>query len=383
VLGSALRGGAWSQRPTDGSKIGVCAQQACGTTVVGDGAYATLNLGSVNHKVQAQVIQPVGSTGTAGLVFRARSGWDRFLLAELTQAGQIIVWRYDGSWTALGQAIVSLSNGSSNTLAAIGDTTTAAVTWNGTQVLSVADINDATATYGGIYVGVASSAGSRPTLDDFVATTGPGVTQVATATSTPTGATPTPGIGASDSFNRTSTSGSLGRADSGQAWQTDSASTWAICSNVRACPVAPVGGEAWARVETNLVDQRITVVTTTRPTTSSGMAGVFARSSADFQTDLIWVGLDATGRIEVWTLSNGSWSGAAVASKNTSLNSSVQRTLVAQVAGTQLKVYVDDTTTPQLTVTVPSSSSTMAGIYSANTDAAAGNWPMFESFSVS
>ena len=156
---------------------------------------------------------------------------------------------------------------------------------------------------------------------------------------------------------------------------------------MRACALAPAGSESWTRVETNLTDQRITAVTSVRPTTALGDAGVAARLSADFVSDMVWVGVGPSGQIDVWTLSGGTWSSAPVASASTGLDASAQRRLVVTTVGTTLRVYFSDSAqgsdTLQITYALSSSGGgTTAGIYGDLSDPSAGNWPMFESFSV-
>src|SRR5205823_3606317 len=105
--------------------------------------------------------QPGGGSGAAGAVVRARAGWDRFLLAEISAAGQLILWRYDGAWTALDSANVPLAAGSQHTLGASASGSTVVVTWDGVEQLAVTDATDSTATYAGMHVG---TSGLRPTL---------------------------------------------------------------------------------------------------------------------------------------------------------------------------------------------------------------------------
>ena len=118
TLGAAVTGGTWSLRPRDATAFGVCSSQACAPTASGDGAYAILPTGLSDHAAQVTVAQQVGTTGTAGLVVRARANWSRFLLVELTNAGELILWRYDGGWTALGYQTLALATGSQHTVGA-------------------------------------------------------------------------------------------------------------------------------------------------------------------------------------------------------------------------------------------------------------------------
>src|SRR5207302_4795668 len=72
------------------------------------------------------------------------------------------------TWTALGQAVVTVS--SSDTLTAIAYGSTIAVNWNGVFQLSVQDTNDTAGTSAGIYFGTYSYNGNRPTLSGFSVT---------------------------------------------------------------------------------------------------------------------------------------------------------------------------------------------------------------------
>jgi hypothetical protein len=309
---------------------------------------------------------------------RARADWSRFLLVELTGTGEAILWRYDGAWTALGWGSVPLAAGSTHVLGATAVGSVVGVRWDGVDLFAATDVVDAAATSAGIYVGTGDPA-DRPTLDNFGAAAG-----------TPSGLTPpscdalapTPAVGASDSFDRTGCGGALGRADSGQVWETAPDSAWALCANTRACPLAPADGESWARLDTQLVDQRVSAIVAPRPG-ADGMAGLFARGSADWVSDQVWVGLDATGHLEVWVLADGGWGDGAAGAADTGLDASTSRTLTVSVVGTALRVYVDGALAigPVAVPTAPPGA-TMAGIYAATTDPSSTSWPQFESFTV-
>lgn len=158
-LGTAVNGGAWQVRSGTGS-FGICSQRACASSVGGEGSYAALSTGISNHNAQINIYQGAGVTGTSGVVVRARSAWDRFILVEATEAGQILVWRWaNNNWALLDATLVTLAtNPGYNTLRVVAHVSTIAVEWgaNGaapTHLLSVADTDDATGTYAGIYWG--------------------------------------------------------------------------------------------------------------------------------------------------------------------------------------------------------------------------------------
>src|SRR5262249_53587017 len=141
-LGTATNGGAWQLRPQDAPSLGVCANEACASSSNGDGAYAALSAGMADHTAQVRIRQPGAGSAPAGLLVRARADWSRFLLAEVTRGGQIIIWRYDGGWTALGQSVVTLSAGQTDVLSANAYGSTIAVKWNGVDQFSVQDSAD-------------------------------------------------------------------------------------------------------------------------------------------------------------------------------------------------------------------------------------------------
>ena len=117
---------------------------------------------------------------------------------------------------------------------------------DGSDQFSVADSADASGTSAGIYVGSyapGANVSKRPRLDAFSVKASGALTAVPTATSTGVAATPTTGVGAGDSFNRASNAATLGRADSGQLWEYPADSAWGVCGGVRACAIAPAGGE--------------------------------------------------------------------------------------------------------------------------------------------
>jgi hypothetical protein len=193
------------------------------------------------------------------------------------------------------------------------------------------------------------------------------------------------GFGATDLFNGSSPAGSLGCADSGQTWEYAAGSAWTICNGTVACVITGADNEAWTRIQTNYVDQRITVHLPTRPISSQGSVAVMAKVANGFD-DQLWVGLSATGTLDVWTAVAGVWTQKQT--KPTSYDSSAIRTLIVSTVGNQLKVYVDTPVngTPEITIAnlgMPSNSAaTYARLYARLDDPAAANWPRIDDFTV-
>jgi hypothetical protein len=391
-LGSATSGHPWQVRTT-GSAWGICANQACARQVSGDGAFAAVNSGLVRQRASVTIRQRPGATGNAGVIVRARSDWSRLLLAEIDHAGLVTLWRYQAPyWRSIGSGQMRLEAGSSHTLEATAYGSTIALTVDGAPVPglpSVADVDDTAGTHAGVYVGARGDATVWPTLDGFLveAPTAepppvptPPPSAAADPTTTPGGATATPWpAGAADAFDRPD-GGSLGRADSGRDWQTDG-SSWGVCAS-RACSVGPPASGNYVRIETNLTDQRVTVTLPARPAAARGSAGLIVRVTPDWNTQLLWVGLDPAGGVELWTLTNGVWSSGPVASATTGRAATSSHVLQVRASGTSLTVWLDGA--PVLgPVTVPAAppNATRAGLY-ADTGDPQPNWPTFDDFGV-
>ena len=111
TLGTATSGGAWQLRPLDAQALGVCADAACASAASGDGAYAALETGLADHTVRAALRQPAAGSGTAGLVVRAPARLEPLPAGRVAgpRPSQLIVWRYDGAWTALEKSVVALA----------------------------------------------------------------------------------------------------------------------------------------------------------------------------------------------------------------------------------------------------------------------------------
>jgi hypothetical protein len=341
--------------------------------VTSQGAYATLDSTVTDHEVEVAIRQPVGATGSAGVILRANQDWTRFLLAEVTDTGDVILWRYP-NWEVVGSGSVTLSPGTRHVLTATAYGSAVGIEWDHVPLFSVPETVATTGTYAGIYVGVAPT--TRPTLDDF------GV-----GNSTSLGAIPTPGPGVTDNFNRSVGGTTLGAAQSGQYWGNANGSAWTTCASTLACstlPNGPTGHESWARIETNLSNQHISTVLAARPSgaAADGYAAVTARISADFST-FVWVGLSPTGEVNVWesapTLPDG-WAEILPPTTLANANASVARTLNVDVVGSTVTVSVagGGSTSVETAIT----GGTLAGIYSDNLDAVSANWPRFDSFAV-
>jgi hypothetical protein len=393
ALGNATSGQAWQVRG-GGSAFGICSGKACGQTVVGEGAYAAVNAALVDQEVRATIEQRPGQNGAGGLVLRARADWSRMLLVDVNENGLVTLWRYQAPyWSQIGTASATIPAGSSHLLAATAQGQAVTVSLDGAPVSGLApvyDINDTAGTYAGLYIGPIGDATVWPRFDGFSvqAPTGPAPatptvtsTPVATTpTNTPVVATATPWTsGASDSFGRADSS-TLGRADSGYDWQTDG-SRWGVCSN-RACNHGPAASGNYVRIEANRNDQRVTVTIPARPAGSVGPAGVITGVTPDWNTNMLWVGLDPSGLVEVYTLVNGDWSSTAIASANTGFNSTSNRVLQTRTSGTTLTVWIDNTLVlgPVVIPAAPNEG-TRAGLYADTSDVPA-NWPQFDNFTV-
>jgi hypothetical protein len=361
-------------RPSDGSSLGVCSSAACAQTVGGDGAYAAMDSTVANHVVEAAIRQPAGATGTAGVVLRANQAWTQFLLAEVNQAGDVILWRYP-NWQIIGSGSVSLAPGSRHVLTVNAYGSTIGVSWDHVPLFSVPETATTTGTYAGIYAGLSPS--TRPTLDDF------GV-----GDSTAASAIPTPVPGVSDNFNRSVSGTTLGAAQTGQYWGNSSGSAWTTCASTVACstaPSGPAGHESWARIESGLTNQHISAVVPARPSgaAAQGYAAVAARISDDFQT-FVWVGLSPAGQVNVWESSPtlpGGWAERLAPTALANADASVARTLNVDVVGSTVTISVAGGGSTSVATTI--TGGTLAGIYSDNVDGSSTNWPRFDSFTVS
>jgi hypothetical protein len=204
-------------------------------------------------------------------------------------------------------------------------------------------------------------------------------TPTSTPTNTPTSTvtnTPTPPVFQSfghlaDSTttlgNPTPTPGGYhysGYTDSGQPWQTDG-STWGI-SGGQAYLVAPPGGSNYVRVVDRTppvipLDQTVTLTVASR--SFSGQVGLISRVTPDWNSYLLWVGTDASGNVEVWTLINGDWGAGAIATGTATLPASGPFTLEARTSGTALTVRVNGAVVANAAVPAAPANATEAGIY--------------------
>jgi thermitase len=376
TLGTSSSLRSWQTRPNDGSTIGICSNAACGQIVNGDGAYASMDTTVANHRVEVAINQPAGTTGSAGVILRATSNWSQFLLVEVTQNGDVLLWRYP-NWEIVGASSVSLAPGSRHVLSASAYDSTITVAWDHVPLFAVPETGTATGTYAGIYVGLWPT--TRPTLDDF-----------GTGSSSAVGAIPTPGPGVNDDFNRTVGGTTLGAAQSGQYWGNAAGSAWTISAGA-AHSTGPsgspeFGSDSWTRVETGLANQHITVNLPARPAgaAAQGYAAVTARISDDFAS-MVWVGLSPSGEVSVWDVSPtlpGYWQERLPPTGLANADASQARTLVVDVVGLSVTISVVGGGSTSTTTTVAGSGNTMAGLYSENTDASSNNWPRFDSFTL-
>jgi hypothetical protein len=184
----------------------------------------------------------------------------------------------------------------------------------------------------------------------------------------------------SDDFQRPDNSTSLGVTTTGQSWQTDG-STWGICG-AKACVFQPPGGGNYVRIDSGIPDQHVGVTVSARAPGATGQAGLLADVTADWSTNLEYVGIDPSGRVEVWTLVNGTWSSGPIAAVNTSYTGGSAHFLEYGVSGGALTVWVDGTQVlGPVTIPPPPSDATMAGLYVDATEPSA-NWATFDSFAV-
>jgi hypothetical protein len=184
--------------------------------------------------------------------------------------------------------------------------------------------------------------------------------------------------GPGDTFDRADSATGLGAATTGQTWQTDG-TTWGICGNA-ACAIAPPGGGNYVRVDSGYADQDVAVTILPRAAGATGPAAVLANVTPDWNSHLVYVGLDPAGRIEVWTLTAGSWSNGAVYSQATDKTGTTARTLEARTNAGNLTVLVDGVA--QLgPVAIPASpaGATFAGLF-VDTSEPPERWTRYEDF---
>jgi hypothetical protein len=201
----------------------------------------------------------------------------------------------------------------------------------------------------------------------------PTVTSTATATSSPT---PTPVV--RDGFDRPDAA-ALGTAPTGQTWQTDG-SAWGTCGG-RACVLGPAGAYNFVRVQTGLGEQRVSAVVLPRPRSAAGEAALISTVTSDWNSHMLYAGLFADGRVELWTLF-GDWSAAPVAAAATAFDGSAARTLELRVVGTTATVSVDgDQVLSYGALPAAPAGATYAGMaaYAAGPQA---EWPVFDDFRV-
>jgi hypothetical protein len=99
----------------------------------------------------------------------------------------------------------------------------------------------------------------------------------------------------------------------------------------------------------------------------------------DWNTYLLWVGTDAAGNLEVWTLVNSTWTGPIASG---SVGASFPMAIETTTSGTTLTVRVNNSVVSGLSgvaVPAPPSNATDAGMYVDTTGAV---WGRLDGFSV-
>jgi hypothetical protein len=166
-----------------------------------------------------------------------------------------------------------------------------------------------------------------------------------------------------------------GNAESGQPWQTDG-SVWGVVGN-EAQTAGPANSGNYIRLVTSSLPSNQTV-TITVPESYDGQVGLIMRTTNDWNGNLVWVGLNAAGLVEIWTLANGTWNGP-IATGNATL--SFPMTLSATAVGTSLTVEVNGAAValgPAFTIPNPPGA-VGAGMY---VDTTGTSWARIDSFEV-
>ena len=206
----------------------------------------------------------------------------------------------------------------------------------------------------------------------------------ATVTTTPCAYT------ACDFFDRSDTATTLGmtialtgnnysgQAEKGGAWQTDGM-TWGISTN-QSYVISPTGMGNYARVDNYAIPANHTVEIYVRAGNFDGQVGIISRASADWNTNMVWIGMDAGGNVEVWTLVNSTWTLVSSGTNTPAITYTVQRRLTAILSGTALTVQINGTLVPL------SSSFTIANVTGADgiyIDTTGTTPPKIDSFTIS
>lgn len=184
--------------------------------------------------------------------------------------------------------------------------------------------------------------------------------------------------GVSDAFDRGDSATTLGTATSGQAWRTDG-TTWGVCANA-GCAIGPAGGGNYVHVDSGGVAQDVAVTVQPRTGSAVGQAGILADVTTDWSTNLLYVGLDPGGLVEVWTLVNGTWSNGAIARQQTSNTGASAHVLEAQAGSGSLTVLIDGAAVlGPIAVPTPPADATNAGLF-VDTTEPSGAWPRYNDF---
>jgi hypothetical protein len=184
--------------------------------------------------------------------------------------------------------------------------------------------------------------------------------------------------GANDTFDRPDSTADLGTATSGQDWKTDG-TIWGICGGT-ACAIGPTGGGNYVRIDSGYLSQDVAINVPARPVGSTQQAGILANVTPDWNSNLLYIGLDPTGKVEVWTLTSGTWSSGAVYAAQTDKTGITSHVLEAKTSGSSLTVLVDEVAVlGPVVVPNPPADATSAGLFTDTTEPVA-RWPHFTQF---
>jgi thermitase len=161
------------------------------------------------------------------------------------------------------------------------------------------------------------------------------------------------------------------RADAatlGGGWLQDSAVGWGICSNAACFSRAGYVGYAKRDTQAGLTDQKVGISVVAGG--FDGQVGLITRVAPGWNVHMVWVGADAAGNVEVWTLIDGDWGASAIATSSSAVGYPL--TLEAVTSGTTLTVRANGAVVPGLAavaVPAPPANATQAGIYIDSTGA--------------
>ncbi len=194
------------------------------------------------------------------------------------------------------------------------------------------------------------------------------------------------GIGApaavSDDFARADGVG-LALAATGQPWLADG-TPLGICGGTYACVAAQTTDPGhYARIESGLAAQDVTIAIAPRPTTAQGQVGTLLNVTPDWSTNLLYAGVDAVGHVEVWSLVGGVWNGPLYTAQAGGFGSPAAHTLEAYAANGVLSVAIDGAAVlTGVTVPSPPTGATQAGFFIDSSDPSQANWGRIDTFTV-